>query len=105
MTGPWVLRLACMRDVLDYLLPSEQIAYCQALMLSGPKDIVVKQGKKKWHEINGIKHGVSKPTDIMTIMTNNSIAAHRQTSPTIQYYNNASQVCTASHLLPIGRNK
>lgn len=47
MTGPWVLRLACTRGVLDYLLPSEQIAYCRALMLPGPKDVVVKQGKEK----------------------------------------------------------
>lgn len=36
MTGPWVLRLRCMRGVLWYLLPSEQIAYCEALMLPRP---------------------------------------------------------------------
>lgn len=67
MTGPWVLRLRCMRSVLEYLLPTEQIAYCEALMLPPPvaqrhryKNMVTKRLSEVYYTIGEYKHGPIK---------------------------------------------
>lgn len=61
--GPWILRLRCMKRILDYLVPTEQISYCDALLLPPPKLEIIETSTEKYYRIGDFNHGQYEERD------------------------------------------